>query len=84
MSAAVPERVRSDRSAWASEVAARARCLEGVAVDGVASHPAVLDSDAQPSYSDRVQHGSQSRWTEAERQAFLARAQRVDPRERRP
>jgi hypothetical protein len=30
-----------------------------------------------------VSHEPKSRWTEAERQAFLARAQYVDPRERR-
>lgn len=49
----------------------------------VAAQLVVIDSERDSLYRDGVNHGSQSRWTEAERQAFLARAQRVDPRERR-
>lgn len=48
----------------------------------IAAEPAVLDSERDPAYLHDVQHPGESRWTEAERQAFLARAQ-YDPRERR-
>lgn len=48
---------------------------EGVAVDRVASHPAVLDTGAEPSYGDDVKHEPDDAQREAERQARLRRWQ---------
>jgi hypothetical protein len=56
----------------------------------VRDHPAAVDEQRLVETGDAngydlhvVSHEPKSRWTEAERQAFLARAQYVDPRERR-
>jgi hypothetical protein len=43
----------------------------------------VETGDADRHNHDAMLHTAKSHWTEAERQAFLRRAQHVDPRERR-
>lgn len=55
MGAAVPEGFRPQPPARPTS-AAGADVAEGVAVDGVAADPAVFDTDAAPSYRDRVEH----------------------------
>ena len=66
-----------------SAPAAPADRAEPDAAEAVALEHVVLTSQPDPLYSDDVQHPGESRWTEAERQAFLRRVQYVDPRERR-
>jgi len=82
MPESVRDRIRSDRAAWAA-LTARASEPEPESPEGIGVVAGLVDSERDPFYSDGVQHPSESRWTEAERQAFLRRAQRVDPRERR-
>lgn len=73
----------SPRATDTADLPARAAVAEADTAQPVAPEGVVALAEPESLYDRAVSREGESRWSEADRQAFLRRVQHVDPRERR-